>query len=362
MKGCGVPLEEPRWWYEETGANGRIHKLLGPVGRIYGALVERRFRRGAPYRSKLPVICIGNFTAGGTGKTPLSLRIARHLIGKGEAPVFLTRGYGGRTRGPAWVDRSLDTARDVGDEPLLLAEVAPVVVSRDRQKGAELIEAAGPRSSVIIMDDGLQNPSLAKDLTIAVVDGRRGLGNGAVIPAGPLRAPLEFQLGLVEAIVVNEPDAQGEPGESRIHSQLKRVFPGPVLVAGVRARGDVAWLSGAPVVAYSGIGNPQRFFSLVERLGARLIEKQVFKDHHDFSDADAERLLGLAQSHAAQLVTTEKDLARLISAGGVRGALREATRVLAIEMAFDERELGRLVALVDSVVAKREGSLRAVQG
>jgi tetraacyldisaccharide 4'-kinase len=186
-----VRLDEPTWWY--GGGGDFRQRALVPLGRLYGWIAERRYSRHRPYRSRLPVICVGNFTAGGTGKTPLAIAIARLLIARGERPVFLTRGYGGRTAGPAWVAASPGAARLYGDEPLLLCAVAPTLVARDRRAGVIAIEADRRQPTVIVMDDGLQNGAVAKDLSLALVDGKRGVGNGEVIPAGPLRAPLDFQ-------------------------------------------------------------------------------------------------------------------------------------------------------------------------
>ncbi|MGE0857147.1 MAG: tetraacyldisaccharide 4'-kinase, partial [Hyphomicrobiaceae bacterium] len=198
-----MPLEEPSWWYEdETTATAR---MLMPLARLYARAALRRLDHAQPYRSRLPVICIGNFTAGGTGKTPLTLHVARHLVHLGEQPAILTRGYGGKVSGAHWIDADRDRADVTGDEPLLLARAAPTLISRDRRAGAIAIEASGRDVSVIVMDDGLQNPALTKDLTIAIVDGTRGVGNGLVIPAGPLRAPLDRQLALADAILVNRP-------------------------------------------------------------------------------------------------------------------------------------------------------------
>ncbi len=212
-------LDEPGWWYgtgadERPGLTAHVRTpVLRALSRLYGRIVEQRFHRRQPYRSRYPVICVGNFVAGGTGKTPLALLIARLIIAQGGNPVFLTRGYGGRERGPVWVSEGANAAWRFGDEPLLLARVAPTLVARDRKAGVHMIEDSGRDVAAVIMDDGLQNPALVKDLSIAVIDGVRGLGNGEVIPAGPLRAPMAFQLGLVDAIAVREP--QADPGDRR---------------------------------------------------------------------------------------------------------------------------------------------------
>ena len=343
-------LNEPQWWYgDPQDVRGR---LLAPLGRIYGWIAQSRFRRHQPYRSRFPVICIGNFTAGGTGKTPLAITTARLLLARGESPVFLTRGYGGTARAPIWVEDGPGAARHFGDEPLLLARVAPTLVSCDRRVGICAIEEAGRKVSAVIMDDGLQNPTVAKDLSIAVVDGRRGLGNGEVIPAGPLRAPIEFQLGLVDAIVVREPEGASPDGRD-IHELLRRRFPGPVLAARAVPSGDTSWLAGTPVVAFAGIANPERFYSLAECLGARVVARVSFPDHHHFSRADADRLLGLAQTNKARLLTTEKDWVRIAGDTNAGGELLQKTQTLGIEMAFDERDLGRLVSLIEAAIQQQ---------
>jgi tetraacyldisaccharide 4'-kinase len=349
-----VRLEAPAWWYEAGPAP--LALLLRPLAGCYGWLTERRFRTTQSYRSSIPVICAGNFTAGGTGKTPLALRLADELARLGERPAFLTRGYGGRTRGPHWVDSSRDTPGVVGDEALLLARRTATMVAADRAAGAQAIAASPEGYSAIVMDDGLQNPTLAKDLAIAVVDGVRGFGNGEVLPAGPLRAPLTFQLGIVDAIVVNGGRSPESEARAPIVLDLKQHFPGPVLETAAAPSGDVGWLAGARVVAYAGIGHPKRFFDLLSGLGAELCSALPFPDHHVFTEADARRLLGLANGYGAALVTTAKDVARLAHASGTLAELREASRELAIELAFEPREAARLTALLTTVLAARRQS------
>lgn len=333
-------------------------RALAPLASLYATAAARRLRRLPAMRSALPVLCIGNFTAGGTGKTPLALYVAGVVAAAGLRPAFLTRGYGGRTRGPHWVDLRMDSAAAVGDEPLLLAARHPTMLARERAEGARTIVVAGC-ADVIVMDDGLQNPALAKDLSIAVVDGRRGIGNGRVIPAGPLRAPLEAQLAGTDAIVVNAPASEEAVKAAGLTAEwLKRTFTGPVLVAQTVPAGDTAWLSQQPIVAFAGIGAPARFFALLRAMGARLAASVTFPDHHPFTERDARRLLDLARRHDALLVTTEKDAVRL---GGARGALADVagqTRALGVEIRFEPRDAGRLAALIEIAVpqVKRGGS------
>ena len=340
-----MPLKEPGWWYN-AGAGGFAARLLWPAAKAYGAIAEARYRREQPYKASLPVICIGNFTAGGTGKTPLTRLVLEHLVSLGERPVCLTRGYGGCVAGPVWVEPGRHRAEEVGDEPLLLARSAPVVVSRDRVAGARAIEAREPKATVIVMDDGLQNPSLAKDLSIAVVDANRGMGNGHVIPAGPLRAPLDFQLGLVDCIVVNGRSAAPRNGAESVFEGLKRSFLGPVLRAEPQPDGDVTALSGAKVVAFAGIANPGRFFRLLQDIGAEIAHEMTFADHHEITEAEAEALMGAARRLGATLVTTEKDAARLDGATGSCALLRDTSLTLPIKTVFAERDAMRMDALL----------------
>lgn len=195
------------------------------MGRLVGRVATARLQKNNPYSSRLPVICIGNFTVGGSGKTPLALLVAKLVADEGLEPWYLSRGYGGRLPGPTRVDAALHGSVDVGDEPLLLARRAPTVVSRDRSKGAQFIETIATPNAVIIMDDGLQNRSLAKDLVIAVISEDRGFGNGRVIPAGPLRAPLDVQIGLADAIVVT---GQGNSRNRALREPLHTLTPAPI--------------------------------------------------------------------------------------------------------------------------------------
>ncbi|CAA2142359.1 tetraacyldisaccharide 4'-kinase [Hyphomicrobium sp. ghe19] len=342
-----MPISEPSWWYGP--GSGWQTALLSPIGSIVGRIASRRIENANPYRSALPVICAGNFTAGGSGKTPLALFIAKLVAEDDREPWFLSRGYGGSLEGPVRVSADLHTARDVGDEPLLLARAAPTVVSRDRRKGAEVIESMASKRAVIIMDDGLQNPALAKDLAIALVDAKRGVGNGLVIPAGPLRAPLDVQTALANLIVLTGSD---DADDRSFVDRLKGMTRAPIISAQTRAEDDNAKFRGRRVHAFAGIANPDRFFATLASLGADIIARRAFADHHMFSEAEARDLIEAAERGNAALVTTEKDIARLSGASGARGALKERAETVAIKTSLEGGDLDVMRGLIRDAIAR----------
>jgi tetraacyldisaccharide 4'-kinase len=294
-------MREPAfWWRQAALAAG----LLAPLAALYGAVAGARLaRRGA--RAAVPVVCIGNLTVGGAGKTPLALAVAGRLAAEGGTPMLLSRGYRGRLAGPLRVDPARHRARDVGDEPLVLARVAPTFVARDRVAGAQAAVAAG--ASVIVMDDGFQNPSLHKDFSVLVVDGRRGIGNGRVVPAGPLRAPLMAQLARADALVVVGPSQAGADVAA-----VARARGVPVFDAGLAPdAAAVAALAGARVLAFAGIGDPQKLFATLTAAGIAVAATRSFPDHHRYTPAQASMLCAQADREALMLVTTEKDLVRM---------------------------------------------------
>jgi tetraacyldisaccharide 4'-kinase len=306
-------MRAPRFWEESRPS--LMARLLSPAAFLYGAVAERRMGRpGEP--AGVPVVCVGNFTAGGSGKTPTALAVARILQEQGGRPAFLTRGNGGRLSGPVRVDPARHGPGDVGDEPLLLARAAPAVVARDRVAGARLCREAG--ASVVVMDDGLQNPSLHKDFSIAVVDAEAGVGNGLCLPAGPLRAPLEAQWRHVEAVVLVGDGAAGEALAREAEARGK-----PVLRARLEPDPTVAaQLSGTRVLAFAGIGRPAKFFATLEACGAAVVRSRAFPDHHPFSEGEMQTLLEEARDEALLPVTTEKDLVRIAALGlGLAGAV-----------------------------------------
>ncbi len=317
-------MREPRFWWRRAGIAA---VLLAPLAGVYGAVAARRLVRSG-LRASVPVICIGNPTAGGAGKTPVALTVARLLRAGGESPVFLSRGYGGRQPGPVLVDPSRHRAFDVGDEPFLLARAAPTVVARDRARGAQAAAAAG--ASVIVMDDGFQNPALIKDFSVLVVDARRGVGNGRVIPAGPLRAPLDGQLDRAQALIV----VGSEPANDIKASAQARglaVF-GAKLVAD---RPTIDALAGKQVLAFAGIGDPEKFFATLRGAGIAVAATRSFGDHYRFTQADAQALCAQADRAGFVLVTTEKDLARMQGDDAV-AQLAARSRALPVTLAFDD--------------------------
>ena len=310
-------MRAPEFWMRRGGAG----TLLAPLGALYGASVAWKARHATPYRSKAKVVCVGNLTAGGSGKTPVALAIGVRLKAKGARVVFLTRGYGGREAGPLEVPATR-TAAEVGDEALLLSAAAPTIVARDRAQGAALAEKKG--ADVIVMDDGHQNFALAKDLSLVVVDGETGFGNGHIIPAGPLREPVIQGLARADAVIVMQPGTPDLAG-----------YRGPVLRA--RLVADEAGLRGQKLFAFAGIGRPEKFVASLNRAGAAVTGTWFFPDHHPFSSAEIAALK--ARAGDALLVTTEKDFVRLNAKD------RSGIKVLPVEARFeDEAALDGLLA------------------
>jgi tetraacyldisaccharide 4'-kinase len=304
--------------------------LLLPFGILYGAVAAWRMQQ-AGERAGVPVICIGNPTLGGAGKTPTAIAVAQLLSAMGEKPGFLSRGYGGSDAGPVLVDADSHAAAQVGDEPLLLAQHFPTFVSRDRVAGARLAAASGV--SVLVLDDGFQNPVLAKDCSLLVIDGAVGVGNGDVFPAGPLRAPLAAQLALAQGIV-----CVGAGKASRAVEEQARVQNLPVFNARLHPDlGIAAELNGKPVLAFAGIGRPKKFFETLKTVGAVVVESHSFDDHHQFLPEEADQLFAASERRQLTLVTTEKDLARM-SGNESLAKLRARTRALPVRLQFDEED------------------------
>jgi tetraacyldisaccharide 4'-kinase len=326
-------MREPAFWWRRAGLAA---SLLAPVGLVYGAIAARRMAAKGT-AAGVPVLCVGNFTLGGAGKTPTVIALARMLADAGEHPYCLTRGYGGTLAGPKLVDPHNDLAAQVGDEALLLAHVAPTVVARDRVAGAAFARVQG--ASLIIMDDGLQNASLAKDFTLAVIDARRGVGNRCIFPAGPLRAPLGAQLAKTDALLV-----VGEGNGADDVVMLARARNLPVLLG--RLAPDVsavASLKGRRVLAFAGIGDPGKFFATAEASGIAVAERRSFDDHYRYTAEDAGELIMDAEHSGLALLTTEKDRARM-AGERLLDALFARAHALPVTMTLDDAdELRRLV-------------------
>jgi len=317
-------MREPAFWYRPRSFTSYA---LQPLGLLYGAITERRMLR-AGADAGLPVICVGNYHLGGAGKTPTVLALTKLLRELGETPVVLSRGYGGRLKGPVMVEPARHSAADVGDEPLMMARDVPVAVARDRLDGVALAKARG--ATMILMDDGFQNPRLLKDASLIVIDSERGLGNGAVFPAGPLRAPLPAQLARTDALVLI---GDGRAANDVATELAKRDKPE------LRARlkpdaASLAQLLGKRVLAFAGIGDPERFFRTLSACGVEVARTRGFADHHMFSREEIAALAAEARREQLTLVTTEKDLARLRGSEGVPDDIVP----FVVHLEFDEPE------------------------
>ncbi|HEY4835100.1 MAG TPA: tetraacyldisaccharide 4'-kinase [Bradyrhizobium sp.] len=300
-------MREPAFWHRPPSW---MSLVLTPLAALYGLVAGTRLQRKG-FDAGIPVLCVGNYHVGGAGKTPTVLALTNVLRDLGETPIVLSRGYGGRLRGPIKVDPERHVAEDVGDEPLMLARTVPVVVARERVDGVALARSQG--ATVILMDDGFQNPAIAKDASLIVIDAGRGLGNACVFPAGPLRAPLSPQLDRTDALIVIGEGNAAAPVAAAIAAQGK-----PVLSAHIRPDdASLASLAGKRVLAFAGIGDPARFFRTLRSGGIEVVVERIFPDHHPFSKSEIETLLAEAKFVSLTLVTTEKDLARLRNAEGL---------------------------------------------
>ncbi|SCA55855.1 Tetraacyldisaccharide 4'-kinase [Candidatus Terasakiella magnetica] len=292
-------MKAPSFW--NFGKKTLRARLLSPIGALYHQATTRRANQQARWKAPVPVLCIGNITMGGAGKTPTALAIAHYLMEAGKSPIFLSRGYGGRLAGPVMVEDH--TAVGVGDEPLLLKQLAPVCVSADRVAGAKMCVEQG--ADVIIMDDGYQNPHLYKDVSILVVDGGFGHGNEKVFPAGPLREKLTTGLARAQGLILIGEDKTGSL------ARIGNIRPDlPLIKAEIQVdpRDD---LKGKKLLAFAGIGRPEKFFETLRSLGAELCEEVGFADHHPYSNEEINALKERAKNQGASLITTQKDRMRL---------------------------------------------------
>ena len=314
----------PFWW---TKADWRA-RALWPFSWVYGRIAGLRMDRAHRASVPVPVICIGNFTVGGAGKTPTAIALARVIRQKGLKPGFLSRGYGGSLDVTTVVDPEHHRARDVGDEPLLLAREALTVVCRRRVDGARRLVKEGV--DIIIMDDGFQSARLAFDFALLVIDSRRGIGNGYLVPAGPVRAPLPNQLRHATALLKIGGGTEADALIRRAARAGKQIYEADVV------RLDDGSLKGVKVLAWAGIADPEKFYRTVRETGAIVEETRSFPDHHHFSDDEIADLLDRAAALGCTLVTTAKDMVRLEPGHGRAAELAAASRVIEIDVRFDD--------------------------
>ena len=300
-------MQPPEFWYSQKSS--LISLLLAPAGWVYGLVSAIRQDRAEPWQAPIPIICIGNLVAGGQGKTPTVLSVGNSLKKHGKAVHFLSRGYGGSLEGPHQVEPNTHTAKDVGDEPLLLAEIAPTWISADRQAGIEAAHAAG--AEIIVMDDGFQNPSVKKDLSIIVIDGGAGFGDGRLIPAGPLREGVTVGLSRAQAVVIIGEDRFNLEGALADIAKGYSQNPIQTFTAHLKPDAAATSLQDRKVYAFAGIGRPRKFFNTLLEIGCDIVGVKAFADHHPYTETEISYLQEIAKSEEAILATTAKDHVRL---------------------------------------------------
>jgi len=324
--------EAPPFWWQPP--DWRAYALY-PVSAVYAAVARRHMNNARREPIDVPVLCVGNFTVGGAGKTPVAIALAKQARRMKRSPGFLSRGFGGKFPAPHVVDLHHDSARHVGDEPLLLAEHAPVAVTPDRAAGAKLLASRG--CDFLIMDDGFQSARIHMDFALLVVDGRRGVGNGHVIPGGPVRAPLIHQMRFVQG-VLKIGDGEAADDIVRMASRAGR----PVYEAHTEIR-DAGQFAGRRFLAFAGIGDPQKFFDTVPQAGGTVEMSRSFPDHHFFTRDDLADLATAAAEKGLELITTAKDAVRLRHGASHEREFAANLNVLHIDLLFDIQHTPRAI-------------------
>ena len=329
-------ITAPNFWTNR----GLISTALLPLSLIWILAGQLRQILAKTEIADLPIICVGNILIGGSGKTPVTATLCRILKEQGYTPCILTRGYKGNRKGPLFADPALHTTDDIGDEAIMLAFSNDVCVCADRIKGAAFI-AAQNKFDVIIMDDGMQNPWLHKDITLTVFDGGAGAGNRRLLPAGPLREPLNTGLAKADATILN---GQDETGLSALLPNTLPQFRGKLY-----PDQKVAKVMGKRrFIAFAGIGRPKRFFETVTKTGADMVRTLSFADHHNYSEADLSRLQQEAWTNGADLITTHKDWVRLPP------DWRARILVLPVTFRFSRNDKSALLKLITAVLPERQ--------
>ncbi len=342
MKKLFTQLSTPSFWYRRnTPAARALTCLLSPLGWLYAAAVRQRFSMHYPVPMDRPVICVGNAVAGGAGKTPVVMALVALLQDRGMNPHILSRGYGGAEEGPLQVSPQRDTADDVGDEPLLLVEAAPTWVARNRALGVQAAIDTG--ATVIVMDDGFQNPTFFKDVSLLVIDGQAGLGNGLVMPAGPLRECFDDAIARCDAVIIVGEDRQG------LAAKIAALRAGlPVFAATLAPTADAPQVAGKTVYAFAGIGRPEKFRHTLEAAGAAVEGWAEFPDHYPYAEEDLAELMASAASADIPVYTTVKDHVRLPP------ALKARVQPFAVGVTFDDP--GALMDTLSGLIAQRRGT------